>query len=317
MTSGAGTWCSEKMSDSEKLEARGSRLELRASNVELPDPTLVSRIITAALEEDGARNDVTTHALVPPDQRGCGTILCKARGVVAGLPVAETAFATLDANVRFQALVQEGALLAPGDALARVEGPLASVLSGERVALNFLQRLSGIATLTRRFVDAVAGTQARIFDTRKTAPGLRELERYAVRAGGGHNHRFNLSDAALIKDNHLAAARARGLTIEQAVAQARSAAPDGMRIEIEVTTVEEAREAVDAGADVVLLDNMPVDDMRRAVELGRGRALFEASGGVTLENVRAVAESGVEMISSGSLTHSAPALDMSLEIEPG
>jgi len=303
------------MADSKDLDVRISKLELRTSNVELPDPALVRRIITAALEEDGARNDVTTRALVMPGQRGLGTVLCKARGVVAGLPVAEAAFAALDAGVRIQLLVQDGALVAPGDALARVEGPLASVLSGERVALNFLQRLSGIATMTRRFVEAAAGTQARIFDTRKTAPGLRALERYAVRAGGGQNHRFNLSDAVLIKDNHLAAARARGLTIEQVLAQARSAAPDGMRIEIEVTSVEEAREAVAAGADIVLLDNMPIDDMRRAVELGRGRALFEASGGVTLENVRAIAGTGVDMISVGALTHSAPALDMSLEVE--
>ena len=303
------------MADSKDLDVRSSKLELRTSNVELADPALVRRIITAALEEDGARNDVTTRALVPPDQRGRGTVLCKASGIVAGLPVAEAAFAALDAEVRLEHLVQDGALVAPGDRLARVDGPLASVLSGERVALNFLQRLSGIATMTRRFVDAVAGTQARILDTRKTTPGLRALERYAVRAGGGHNHRFNLSDAVLIKDNHLAAARARGLTIDQVVAQARGAAPAGMRIEIEVTTVEEAREAVDAGADIVLLDNMRIDDMRRAVELGRGRVLFEASGGVTLENVRAIAGTGVDMISVGALTHSAPALDMSLELE--
>lgn len=286
------------------------------------DSALVRRIVEAALEEDGARRDVTTQALVPTNQRGVGVIVAKAEGVVCGLPVAAAAFAALDPSVRFQPLVSEGTAVAPGDHLARVDGPLAPILSGERVALNFLQRLSGVATATHRLVDAVAGlpvrpdgrASARIVDTRKTTPGLRALERYAVRVGGGHNHRFNLSDRVLIKDNHLAAARAQGLSIAQVLAQARRATPHELRIEIEVTTAEEAREALDAGADALLLDNMSVDEMRRVVALASGRALIEASGGVTLENVRAIAETGVNVISVGGITHSAPALDMSLEV---
>jgi nicotinate-nucleotide pyrophosphorylase (carboxylating) len=278
------------------------------------DRRLVRRVVRAALEEDGAGRDVTTQALVPRDQRGGGAIVAKAAGVVCGLVVAEAAFRQLDRKVTFEALVPEGAAVSPGDVLARAEGRLGPVLSAERIALNFLQRLSGIATLTRAHVDAVAGLKARILDTRKTTPGLRALERYAVRCGGGHNHRFNLSDGVLIKDNHIAAALARGLTIADIVAQARGAAPHTLRIEIEVTTVAEAREALDAGADALLLDNMSVDAMREAVSFAKGRALLEASGGVTLENVRAIAETGVDVISVGGLTHSAKALDISLEL---
>jgi len=283
-------------------------------NLELPDVALVRRIVTAALEEDGARDDVTTRALVPPDQQGRGMIVAKAEGVVCGLPVAAAAFAALDPSIAFEPLVADGAPVAPGDALARVSGPLAPILSAERVALNLLQRLSGVATATRRMVDAAAGLPVRILDTRKTTPGLRALERYAVRCGGGHNHRFNLSDAVLIKDNHLAACRARGLSIAQVLEQARRGAPGGMTIEIEVTTVDEAREALDAGATALLLDNMPLEEMRRAVQPASGRAQVEASGGVRLDTVRAIAETGVDAISVGALTHSAPALDMSLEL---
>ena len=287
------------------------------------DTARVRAIVEAALEEDGARADVTTRALVPPGQRGHGEIVAKAGGVIAGLPVAAEAFAALDPEVRFAPLVADGARVAPGDVVARIEGPLASILSAERVALNFLQQLSGVATATRKLVDAVAGlgvrpdgrASARILDTRKTTPGLRELERYAVRLGGGHNHRFNLAASVLIKDNHLAAIRERGLAIAEAVELARREAPAGTPVEIEVTTLAEAREALDAGAEILLLDNMPVEEMRRAVELARGRARTEASGGVTLETVRAIAETGVDSISAGWITHSAPALDMSLELE--
>ncbi len=279
------------------------------------DAALVRRLVDMALEEDGARHDITTRALVPPGQQGRGAIVAKSNGVLCGLPVAQAAFAALDPSISFEPLVQDGASIASGDLLARVSGPLAPILSAERAALNFLQRLSGVASATRRMVDAVAGTQARILDTRKTTPGLRALERYAVRCGGGQNHRFNLSDAVLIKDNHLAAVRARGLTIAHAIEQARRAVPEGMKIEIEGTSLEEACEALDGGAQALLLDNMSLADMRRAVELANGRATTEASGGVTLENVRAVAETGVDYISAGALTHSAPALDMSLELE--
>ena len=279
------------------------------------DPALLRRIAETALEEDGWRDDVTTRALVLPKQRGVGLITAKAEGVIAGLPVAAGVFAVIDSELRFSADAPEGAAVSPGDLLARVEGALAPILTGERVALNLLQRLSGIATATRKLVEAVAGLDVIILDTRKTTPGLRELERYAVRVGGGTNHRFNLSDGVLIKDNHLSAARDRELSIGQMIEEARRNAPKGMLIEIEVTNAEEAREALDGGADVILLDNMPPAEMRAVVGLVDGRALTEASGGVTLENVRAVAEAGVNRISVGALTHSSPALDISLEIE--
>ncbi|MEX2247328.1 MAG: carboxylating nicotinate-nucleotide diphosphorylase [Dehalococcoidia bacterium] len=278
-------------------------------------PRVVDAAVLAALEEDGAYDDVTTRALVDPARWGSGTFTAKETGVIAGLPVSAAAMTALDSTVSFDALVQEGAIARPGDQLAEVEGPLSVILAAERVALNFLQRLSGIASLTRDYVDAVAHTRARILDTRKTTPGLRQLERYAVRVGGGRNHRFNLADGVLIKDNHITAARQAGAVhLGQIVSQARAAAPHAMRIEIEVTTVEEAEEAADGGADVILLDNMPPEEIRSAVEVIAGRALVEASGGVTLETVRAVAEAGVDFISVGRLTHSAPALDISLEV---
>ena len=279
------------------------------------DPSLVDRLVRAALEEDGAFRDVTTQALVPPEQSGRGVLLAKAGGVVAGLPVVVAAFHALDPSIRLSAKLQDGSVVEPGSVIATVEGPLAPILSAERVALNFLQRLSGVATATRALVDAVAGLNVRIVDTRKTTPGLRALERYAVRVGGGHNHRFNLADGVLVKDNHLAAARSRGLSLAQVVAAARAEAPHTMRIEVEVTTFAEAEEALAAGADVILLDNMSVAEMARCVRLAQGKALTEASGGVTLANVRAIAETGVDIISSGALTHSAKALDISLEIE--
>ena len=281
----------------------------------LPDRLLIADVIQRALNEDGAYRDVTTQALVPGDQLGRGAFLAKSDGVIAGLPVAHAAFAALDQAVELDARVEEGAWVESGTVIATVAGPLGPILSAERVALNILQRLSGTATLTHALVDAVAGLAVRVIDTRKTTPGLRALERYAVRLGGGHNHRFNLSDGVLIKDNHIAAGRARGLTIGDVVEEARTGVPHTLRIEIEVTTYAEAEEALAAGADVILLDNMSVDEMTRVVRLAKGRAAIEASGGITLENVRAVAETGVDLISSGALTHSAKALDISLDIE--
>jgi nicotinate-nucleotide pyrophosphorylase (carboxylating) len=278
------------------------------------DEALVQPLVEAALDEDAARRDVTTTALIPPEQRGQGIIIAKAQGIIAGLPLAAAVFYALDSNVSFEGQVAEGARVSPGQHIARVEGALRPILAGERVALNFLQRLSGIATITASFVDALGGLSTRLLDTRKTTPGLRALERYAVRAGGGHSHRFHLADGILIKDNHLAAARARGLSLTQAVRQARLGAPHTLRVEVEVTSLDEAQEALAAGADIVLMDNMNVEEMRRVVEMTRGRALTEASGGITLENVRAVAETGVDFISVGAITHSAPALDMSLEL---
>jgi nicotinate-nucleotide pyrophosphorylase (carboxylating) len=204
--------------------------------------------------------------------------------------------------------------LSPGQEIARIEGPLAAILHSERVALNYLTHLSGVATATARLVVAIAGLPVGIRDTRKTTPGLRTLEKYAVRLGGGQNHRLNLADAVLIKDNHLAALRARGLGIAEALRLARRQPPAGMRVQIEVTTVDEAHQALEAGTEELLLDNMPPRDMRRVVEMTRGRAVLEASGGITLECVRRVAETGVDYISVGAITHSARALDMSLEV---
>jgi nicotinate-nucleotide pyrophosphorylase (carboxylating) len=221
----------------------------------------------------------------------------------------------LDAEVAFDALVTDAERVEAGTELAEVEGPLASILSAERVALNFLQRLSGIATLTDEYVHAIAGTRAKILDTRKTTPGLRALERYAVRCGGGQNHRFGLNSGVLIKDNHIAAARGHGSDdIGDVVVRARGAVGHTMRIEIEVTTPDAAKDALLGGADVILLDNMSIEDIRRSVEIIAGRAIIEVSGGVTLDNVREIADAGADFISVGRLTHSAPALDISLDV---
>ncbi len=267
-----------------------------------------------ALAEDAAWRDVTTAALVPPDQQGRAVIIAKAQGVLAGLAVAEAVFHALDASLAFEAAAADGARLSPGQVVARIDGALNPILRGERVALNFLQRLSGVATATARLVEALEGLPTRLLDTRKTTPGLRALEKYAVRVGGGHSHRFNLADGILIKDNHLAALTARGEGIAEAIRLARLGAPHTLRVEIEVTSVDQALEALAAGAEVLLLDNMDLEDMRRVAGVAQGRALTEASGGITLDNIRAVAETGVDFISVGAITHSAPALDMSLEV---
>jgi len=272
------------------------------------------RLAKSALNEDKAWQDVTTAALVPPEQKGRGVIIAREEGVLAGLPMAEAVFEAVDPLLQWRALAAEGSRLSPGQEVARIEGPLAAILRGERAALNYLTHLSGVATATARLVAAIAGLPVRIRDTRKTTPGLRTVEKYAVRLGGGQNHRLTLADAILIKDNHLAALRARGLGIAEALRLARQQAPAGMRVQIEVTTVDEARQALEAGAEELLLDNMPSQDMRQVVEMARGRAVLEASGGITLENVRRVAETGVDYISVGAITHSARALDMSLQV---
>ncbi len=273
-------------------------------------------IVDLALAEDIGTGDVTTLATVPPETRASGTIVAKASGVVSGLGAAAAVFRRVDPAVIFERRLEDGGRFEPGDVLAEIAGPARSILTGERVALNLLQRLSGVATLTARYVDAVKGTRASIIDTRKTTPGLRALEKAAVRHGGGRNHRVGLADGVLIKDNHLAAVGGAD-RITQAVRQARAYAPHTLRIEIEVTTLEELVEAVDAGADVVLLDNMDAPMIRRAVELAAGRVLLEASGGITLTTIRAIAETGVDLISVGALTHSSPALDLSLELDLG
>ncbi len=276
--------------------------------------THLRRLAKSALEEDQAGQDVTTAALVPPEQKGSGVIIAREEGVLAGLPMAEAVFKAVDPSLQWRPLAAEGSRLSPEQEVARIEGPLAAILRGERVALNYLTHLSSVATATARLVAAIAGLPVTIRDTRKTTPGLRTLEKYAVRVGGGQNHRLTLADAILIKDNHLAALRARGLGIAEALRLARQEAPPGMRVQIEVTTADEARQALEAGAGDLLLDNMPPEDMRRVVEMAQGRAVLEASGRINLENVRRVAETGVDYISVGAITHSARALDMTLQV---
>ncbi len=275
----------------------------------------VERIVRQALAEDLPWGDVTSDSLIPGDQLGIGRIEAREPGVLAGLPVARAVFAQLDSALDFEAGVEDGARLQAGQVIAQVRGPLRSLLRGERVALNFLQRMSGIATLTDRYVSAVAGYPARIVDTRKTTPGLRLLEKYAVRVGGGNNHRYCLSDAVLVKDNHLAALRLRGVTLGAAVAELRRTLPHTMRIEVEAQTLADVREALDARVDAILLDNMSPALIAEAVRLIDRRALTEASGGVTLDTIRTIAETGVDLISVGALTHSVRALDLALEIE--
>jgi len=283
--------------------------------------TEIGEIVDRALAEDLGKGDVTTEALIHPQWHGTGIIVAKQDGVLAGVEIARRVFHRVDACLRTEVLMPDGAKVRPGDGISRIEGSIASILKAERVALNFVQRLSGIATLTSLYVEKVKGLPVCIMDTRKTTPGLRLLEKYAVRVGGGRNHRMTLGDAILIKDNHLTALRRRGLkNIKQIIIEARKNAPsllgtERATIEIEVRTVAEAVEAAEAGADIIMLDNMSIEDMRQAVRLVGGRALIEASGGITLDNVRAVAETGVNFISVGALTHSAKALDISLELE--
>lgn len=267
-----------------------------------------------ALSEDLSAGDLTTDAIVPPDLPGKAIIMAKASGVVAGLPVACRVFERLDPAVNARSLMNDGDRVRLEDFVAEMEGPVASILKAERTALNFLQRLSGIATEASLYAAAVEGYPARILDTRKTTPGLRALEKYAVAAGGGRNHRYNLGDGILIKDNHLEAARRMGHGIAHAVESARASAPHTVKVEVEVDDLRQVREALEAGADILLLDNMGLEEMRSAVEMARGRALTEASGGITLDNVRDVAGTGVDFISVGALTHSPRALDMSLEL---
>jgi nicotinate-nucleotide pyrophosphorylase (carboxylating) len=271
-------------------------------------------LIRRALAEDGAEADITTLSTVPEQQQASGSILTREAGVIAGLAIAAEAFRLLDDQVSVELLVHDGAVVQPGDVLAHLNGPARSLLSAERVALNFLGRLSGIATLTAQCVRAIEGTHARILDTRKTTPGLRSLEKAAVLLGGGQNHRFGLSDGILIKDNHIKAAGG----IAQAIAAARRTAPHLLKIEVECETLTEVQQALKAHADVVLLDNMDIQTMHNAVDLIRRDAplvLIEASGniGSNGERLRAVAYTGVDFISLGALTHSAPNFDVSLE----
>jgi nicotinate-nucleotide pyrophosphorylase (carboxylating) len=270
----------------------------------------LDRLIDLALEEDLGPGDVTTQALIPPELQGEAEIRAKETLVVAGLPVAARVFQKLDAELIFAAELDDGQEAAPGQVLARLTGSVAAILTGERVALNFLQHLSGIATYTRSMVAQVAGSAAALVDTRKTTPGWRVLEKYAVRLGGGRNHRLGLYDGVLIKNNHLAAVG----SISAAVRQAREKAHHLLEIEVEVTDLKGLAEALDAGADLILLDNMDDATLRRAVELARGRAKLEASGSMTRERLPQAAATGVNFISMGKLTHSAPAVDIHLRL---
>jgi nicotinate-nucleotide pyrophosphorylase (carboxylating) len=280
------------------------------------NPEEIRRAVQLALAEDIGDGDVTTLATVP--ENAALTVAMRAREflVVAGLPLAEAAFRELSPNVRIESLARDGHRAKAGEDLLRISGPARAILTAERVALNFVQRLSGIATLTAQFVDAIQGTHAQILDTRKTTPGLRRLEKYAVACGGGVNHRFGLSDMVLIKDNHLAALRgAEPNAVAGAVKQARAKYPQ-LKIEVEADTLEQVAQGVAAGADFVLLDNTTLVQLRLAVQKCKGHSKTEASGGVNLSTVRAIAETGVDFISVGAITHSARAVDIGLDFEP-
>src|SRR5690606_35692833 len=281
------------------------------SSMHFGNPLLLADIVRAALAEDlGRTGDITSAACIPADRRARAQLVARRDGRLAGLEAAEAAFRLMDGGIRFTAHRQDGEALRAGDALATVEGPARTILAAERVALNFVGRLSGIATLTAAYVAEVAHTRARICDTRKTTPGLRALEKYAVACGGGLNHRFGLDDAILIKDNHIAVAGG----VRPALRAAKAAAGHLVKIEIEVDTLEQLAEVIEEGADVVMLDNMPPAMLAEAVAMVGGRMRTEASGGVDLSTVRAIAETGVDAISVGALTHSAPVLDIGLDI---
>ncbi len=269
-------------------------------------------IVTAALQEDDTKHDITTAATIKSNRRARCRLVARQAGVLAGLPLACEAFSQLDPAVTMRIEHEDGTRVKPQTPVMFLSGHAVGLLSAERVALNFVQPLSGIATLTARYVDAVAGTGVHILDTRKTTPLWRRLEKYAVRAGGGLNHRLDLSAAVLIKDNHLAAVDG---DIALAVSRARAVAPAGIKVEVECDTLDQVRAAIDAGADIILLDNMQLVTLREAVKLIDGRAVTEASGGVTLDTVRLIAETGVDWISVGALTHSAPALDLALDFD--
>ena len=268
--------------------------------------------VTAALEEDDAKHDITTAATVVSDRRARCRLVARQTGVISGLALAREAFEQLDKAVTIRTEHEDGTRIHPQTPVMFLSGHARGLLSAERVALNFVQRLSGVATLTARYVEAIAGTGAHILDTRKTTPAWRRLEKYAVRCGGGLNHRLYLSSGVLIKDNHLAAADG---DIALAVKRARAVAPKGIKIEVECDRLDQVRTAIDAGVDIIMLDNMGLADLRQAVQLVDGRAVTEASGGVKLDTVRAIAETGVNWISVGALTHSAPALDLALDFD--
>ena len=281
-----------------------------------PSEEQINHIIDLALAEDISHGDVTSEALIPSELQGKASILVKAEGVLAGGEVAKKVFLKVDPSLKVEVLIKDGTKVKSGDIAATIVGTVVSILKAERVALNFLNRLSGIASQTAKYIAQTQGLNVKITDTRKTTPGLRLLEKYAVRIGGGQNHRFHLGDGILIKDNHLAALRALGMSLKDIVAKAKQNAPKGLKVEVEVNTAQEALDAVEGGADIIMLDNMSPDEMRRVVSLIPSQVKTEASGGITLANVRAAARAGVDVISIGALTHSPKALDISLELEP-
>lgn len=280
---------------------------------DLTEKLIMDRLIKLALEEDIGNEDVTTNSVMPEYKRGRVKLICKQDGVICGLNVFERVFKLLDEHTIVEIFVKDGDEVKKGQRLAMISGDIRVLLSGERVALNFLQRMSGIATYTRSVAKLLEGSKTKLLDTRKTTPNMRVFEKYAVRCGGGNNHRYNLSDGVLLKDNHIGAAGG----VKRAVEMARAYAPFVRKIEVEVENLEMCKEALDAGADIIMLDNMSVAEMKKAVEMIGGRALTECSGNVTLENVARVKETGVDFVSSGALTHSAPILDLSLkELRP-
>lgn len=278
-------------------------------------PEHLDDLIRRALAEDAPWGDVTSEVFVPADARATATLSSREPGVLSGLTVFERVFQLVDAAIGIELLASDGDAVEPGAILARVTGPARAILRAERIALNLSQRMSGIATATRRYVDAVAGTSARIVDTRKTTPGLRALERQAVRDGGGHNHRFSLSDAVMAKDNHLAVLAAQGIGTGDAIRAARAKLGHTVHLEVEVDRIDQIEEVVAAGVDTIMLDNFTLDELREGVALVAGRAVVEASGGVTLDTVADIAVTGVDVISVGALTHSVRALDLGLDVE--
>lgn len=280
---------------------------------ELTEKLIMERLIKQALEEDIGNEDVTTNSVMPEYKRGRVKLICKQDGVICGLDIFERTFKLLDENISVEIFVKDGDEVKKGQRLAIVSGDIRALLSGERVALNYLQRMSGIATYTHNVAKLLKGSKTKLLDTRKTTPNMRVFEKYAVRVGGGYNHRYNLSDGVLLKDNHIGAAGG----VKKAVEMARAYAPFVRKIEVEVENLEMCKEALEAGADIIMLDNMSVADMKTAVKMIDGRAVTECSGNVTIDNIEAIKEAGVDFVSSGALTHSAPILDLSLkELRP-
>ncbi len=288
---------------------------MQISSFEKLNPQLIEEAVRRALDEDVGSGDATTAALVPPESQSKAAMVAREPLVVCGLAFSQEAYRQLDNSIQVTLLCKDGDLMEKGSTLLEVSGPTGAILSAERVSLNFLQRLSGVATITRLFVNEVAGTKVKILDTRKTLPGWRLFEKYAVTCGGAKNHRMGLHDMILIKDNHLASLHEAGPNaIAKAVDRARSSHPY-LKVEVEADTLEQVGQAVEVGADIILLDNMTNETMMEAVKMVKGRALLEASGGVNLKTVRGIAETGVDFISVGALTHSAPSVDIGLDFK--